>query len=116
MINHAIQILIAQNMILDDFALPLLNLSKKQFILYGFCPGQYRFYLKAARATEDVERTAKYLAVLALQGHEHLCYRPSTVASALVILASSAANLYASCHLVTEVTSVRHDYESKMCL
>ncbi|OIS98361.1 cyclin-sds [Nicotiana attenuata] len=74
------------------------------------------FYLKAARATKYMERTAKYLAVLALQGHEHLCYRPSTVASALVILSSSAENLYDSCHLVTETHARVKDEDLPDCI
>ncbi|KAI3793824.1 hypothetical protein L1987_36447 [Smallanthus sonchifolius] len=41
------------------------------------------FYLKAARSDEDVDKTAKYLAVLALLSHEQLCYWPSTVAASL---------------------------------
>nr|GEZ73874.1 cyclin, C-terminal domain-containing protein [Tanacetum cinerariifolium] len=36
------------------------------------------FYLKAERADEGVDKIAKYLAVLALLGHEQLCYWPST--------------------------------------
>ncbi|KAJ8562874.1 hypothetical protein K7X08_031326 [Anisodus acutangulus] len=74
------------------------------------------FYLKAAGASEYVERTTKYLAVLALLGHEHLCYRPSTVASALVILALSAANLYASCHFVTKTHAKITDEDLPECI
>lgn len=59
-----------------------------------------RFYLKAARANKNVEKTAKYLALLTLMGHQQLCFWPSTVASALVILASQA-----SCNLVAGVGS-----------
>ncbi|XP_006355056.1 cyclin-SDS [Solanum tuberosum] len=84
-----------------------------------FLPTIYNFlwfYLKAATATEYMERTAKYLAVLALLGHEHLCYRPSTVASALVILALSAANLYASCHLVTKTHAKIKDEDLPECI
>ncbi|XP_060186610.1 cyclin-SDS [Lycium barbarum] len=84
-----------------------------------FLPTIYNFlwfYLKAARAAEHVERTTKYLAVLALLGHEHLCYRPSTVASALVILALSAANLYASCHLVTKTHAKIKDEDLPECI
>ncbi|XP_015073083.1 cyclin-SDS [Solanum pennellii] len=84
-----------------------------------FLPTIYNFlwfYLKAATATEYMEKTAKYLAVLALLGHEHLCYRPSTVASALVILALSAANLYASCHLVTKTHAKIEDEDLPECI
>ncbi|KAL0446710.1 UNVERIFIED_CONTAM: Cyclin-SDS [Sesamum latifolium] len=68
-----------------------------------FLPTLYNFlwfYLKAARANEDVEKTAKYLAVLTLMGRQQLCYCPSTVAAGLVIVASVATNQDASCHLV----------------
>ncbi|KAJ9563720.1 hypothetical protein OSB04_008880 [Centaurea solstitialis] len=54
------------------------------------------FYLKAARANQDVDRIAKYLAVLALLGHEQLCYWPSTVAASLVILACLADDEHSS--------------------
>ncbi|XP_075082950.1 uncharacterized protein LOC142166943 [Nicotiana tabacum] len=74
------------------------------------------FYLKATRAGERVERTAKYLAVLALLSHDHLCYRPSTVASSLVFLASSAANLYASCYLVTKTHAKMKDDDLPECI
>lgn len=65
----------------------------------------YRFYLKAARANENMEKTAKDLAVLTLMGHQQLCYWPSTVAAGLVIFASIATNQDPSCHLITEVTT-----------
>ncbi|TKY69213.1 Cyclin-SDS protein [Spatholobus suberectus] len=51
-----------------------------------------RFYLKTANADAVVEKRVKYLAVLALSGHEQLCYWPSTVAAALVILACLEVN------------------------
>ncbi|OIT05545.1 PREDICTED: cyclin-SDS-like [Nicotiana attenuata] len=84
-----------------------------------FLPTIYNFlwfYLKAARAGERVERTAKYLAVLALLSHDHLCYRPSTVASSLVFLASSSANLYASCYLVTKTHAKMKDDDLPECI
>ncbi|KAL6970040.1 hypothetical protein U1Q18_029747 [Sarracenia purpurea var. burkii] len=62
----------------------------------------FQYYLKAARANEEVEKHSKYLAVLALLGHEQLCYWPSTVAAGLVILASLAAHQDASCDRVME--------------
>ncbi|XP_052187148.1 cyclin-SDS isoform X2 [Diospyros lotus] len=71
-----------------------------------FLPTIYNFlwfYLKAADANEEVERRAKYLAVLVLLGHEQLCYWPSTVAAGLVILASLAAHQDASCNRVIKV-------------
>ncbi|KAK9277331.1 hypothetical protein L1049_006872 [Liquidambar formosana] len=74
-----------------------------------FLPTIYNFlwfYLKAARANTEMEKTVKYLAVLALLGHEQLCYWPSTVAAGLVILASLAAKQNASYQRVME-THVR---------
>lgn len=62
-----------------------------------------RFYLKAARASEKVEKIVKYLSVLALLGHEQLNYWPSTVAAGLVILASIATNQDASYENLIEV-------------
>ncbi|XP_047332901.1 cyclin-SDS-like [Impatiens glandulifera] len=50
------------------------------------------FYLKAAKANEEVEKNVMGLSVLALLGHERLSFWPSTVAAGLVILASMAAN------------------------
>ncbi|XP_024019353.1 cyclin-SDS [Morus notabilis] len=46
------------------------------------------FYLKAAKAEEEVEKRAKYLAVLLLSDQVQMYYMPSTVAAAVVILAS----------------------------
>ena len=63
----------------------------------------HRFYLKAARANAEVERMAKYLAVLTLLDHGQLSYWRSTVAAGLVILSSLAANQDASCQRVMEV-------------
>ncbi|KAF8370217.1 hypothetical protein HHK36_031748 [Tetracentron sinense] len=64
------------------------------------------FYLKAARADANMEKTAKYLAMLSLMDHERPCYWPSTIAAGLVILASLAANHDDSCQWVME-THVR---------
>ncbi|XP_020232675.1 cyclin-SDS isoform X2 [Cajanus cajan] len=50
------------------------------------------FYLKAANADAVVEKRVKYLAVLALSGLEQICYWPSTVAAAIVILACLEIN------------------------
>ncbi|KAG5051210.1 hypothetical protein JHK87_003408 [Glycine soja] len=64
-----------------------------------FLPTIYNFlwyYLKAANADAVVEKRVKYLAVLALSGHEQLCYWPSTVAAALVILACLEFNQISS--------------------
>ncbi|KAI3453190.1 hypothetical protein Pfo_009853 [Paulownia fortunei] len=74
------------------------------------------FYLKAARANENVEKTAKYLAVLTLMGHQQLCFWPSTVAAGLVILASIATNQDASCHLVTAIHARNKDKDLPECI
>ncbi|KAJ7942852.1 cyclin-SDS [Quillaja saponaria] len=60
-----------------------------------FLPTIYNFlwfYLKAARADAVMEKRVMYLAVLALSAHEQLSYWPSTVAAAIVALASLKAN------------------------
>ncbi|KAF8389699.1 hypothetical protein HHK36_024218 [Tetracentron sinense] len=70
-----------------------------------FLPSTFNFlwfYLKAARANEEVEKRVKYLAELSLLDHERLCYWPSTVAAGLVILASFAAD-HNSCQWVMQV-------------
>lgn len=69
-----------------------------------------RFYLKAARADDDVDKIAKYLAVLALLGHEQLCYWPSTVAASLVILACLAENKQSTYQQITWVYNLIHAY------
>ncbi|KAI3922941.1 hypothetical protein MKW98_007072 [Papaver atlanticum] len=61
-----------------------------------------RFYLKAARADQEAEDKAKYLAVLSLTDPELLCYWPSTVAAGLVILAALASNQDSSCQFIME--------------
>ncbi|XVF43444.1 hypothetical protein PTKIN_Ptkin02bG0040500 [Pterospermum kingtungense] len=61
------------------------------------------FYLKAAKADAEVEKRAKYLAVLALSDHEQLRYWPSTVAAGIVIMASMDGNQHGSYHEVIEV-------------
>lgn len=84
-----------------------------------YLPSMYNFlwfYLKAARANEKVEKTVKYLAVLALLGHEQLCYWPSTVAAGLVILACVAENQEAYCFGVTETHAQIKDDHLPECL
>ncbi|XP_073137965.1 cyclin-SDS [Henckelia pumila] len=84
-----------------------------------FLPTLYNFlwfYLKAARANEKVEKTTKYLAVLALLGHQQLCYWPSTVAAGLVVLASIAANQDASCNLITAIHARQKDKDLPECI
>ncbi|KAI3941630.1 hypothetical protein MKX01_018220 [Papaver californicum] len=58
------------------------------------------FYLKAARADEETEDKAKYLAVLSLMDPELLCYWPSTVAAGLVILSALASKQDSSCQFI----------------
>lgn len=67
---------------------------------FGHC---YRFYLKAARADEEVEKRAKYLAVLLLTDQVQMYYLPSTVAAAVVILASLEGNHDSPIQRVMEV-------------
>lgn len=62
-----------------------------------------RFYLKAMKAGAEVEKRARYLAVLALSDLEQLRHWPSTVAATLVILASLESNEIASYGRVIEV-------------
>ncbi|XP_028078795.1 cyclin-SDS [Camellia sinensis] len=84
-----------------------------------FLPTIYNFlwfYLKAASANEVVEKTVKYLAVLALLGHEQLCYWPSTVAAGLVMLASLSANQDASCNHVMETHLRTKDDDLPGCI
>nr|GEY02608.1 hypothetical protein [Tanacetum cinerariifolium] len=74
------------------------------------------FYLKAARADEDVDKIAKYLAVLALLGHEQLCYWPSTVAASLVILACLAENKQSTCQQITWIYDGSNDKDLPNCV
>ncbi|XWS69486.1 hypothetical protein CRYUN_Cryun04dG0182900 [Craigia yunnanensis] len=71
-----------------------------------FLPTIYNFlwfYLKATKADAEVEKRAKYLAVLALSDHEQLRYSPSTVAAGVVIMASMDGNQHGSYHQVIEI-------------
>ncbi|XP_054825806.1 cyclin-SDS [Prosopis cineraria] len=54
------------------------------------------FYLKAAEADAKVEKRVMFLAMLALSAEEQICYWPSTVAAALVILGCLDVNENAS--------------------
>ncbi|WJX16790.1 hypothetical protein P8452_06779 [Trifolium repens] len=54
------------------------------------------FYLKAANADAVVEKRVTCLALLALAGPSQLCYWPSTIAAAVVILACLELNQKAS--------------------
>ncbi|KAL1568643.1 cyclin-SDS-like [Salvia divinorum] len=84
-----------------------------------FLPTVYNFlwfYLKAAKANENVEKTAKYLAVLTLMGHQKLSYWPSTVAAGLVTIASIATDQDASCHWVTKINARHNDKDLPECI
>ncbi|KAG8382681.1 hypothetical protein BUALT_Bualt05G0102800 [Buddleja alternifolia] len=84
-----------------------------------FLPTLYNFlwfYFKAARANEKVEKTARNIALLTLMGHQHLYYWPSTVAAALVVLASLAENEDASCHLITAIHAREKDKDLPECI
>ncbi|PWA35938.1 Cyclin, C-terminal domain-containing protein [Artemisia annua] len=74
------------------------------------------FYLKAARADEDVDKIAKYLALLALLGHEQLCYWPSTVAASLVILACLAENKQSTYQQITWIYDGSNDKDLPNCV
>lgn len=63
----------------------------------------FRFYLKAAGADEEVEKRAKYSAILLLPERTQMYYMPSTVAAAVVILASLEGNHGSSIQRVIEV-------------
>ncbi|XP_076890021.1 uncharacterized protein LOC143540973 [Bidens hawaiensis] len=74
------------------------------------------FYLKAARSDEGVDKTAKYLAVLALLGHEQLCYWPSTVAASLVSLACLAGKGQSSLQQITWIHNGSNDKDLPDCI
>ncbi|KAK9051209.1 hypothetical protein SSX86_027837 [Deinandra increscens subsp. villosa] len=74
------------------------------------------FYLKAARSDEGVDKTAKYLAVLALLGHEQLCYWPSTVAASLVCLACLAENEQCSLQQMAWIHNGSDDKDLPDCI
>ncbi|KAF3943440.1 hypothetical protein ACB098_03G084900 [Castanea mollissima] len=68
------------------------------------------FYLKAAKADAELEKRAKYLAVLVLSVQEQLCYWPSTIAAALVILACLDSRQYAFQRVLeTHIRTKDHD-------
>ncbi|XP_071708912.1 cyclin-SDS-like [Rutidosis leptorrhynchoides] len=84
-----------------------------------FLPTIYNFlwfYLKAARADQDVDKTANYLAILALLGHEQLCYWPSTVAASLVILACLADNSQSSHQQIAWIHNGSNDKDLHDCV
>ncbi|KAJ0683158.1 putative cyclin domain-containing protein [Helianthus annuus] len=74
------------------------------------------FYLKAARSDEEVDKTAKYLAVLALLGHEQLCYWPSTVAASLVSLACLAGDEQSSLQQIAWIHNGSNDKDLPECI
>lgn len=66
-----------------------------------------RFYLKAAKADEELERHVKVLAISSLSHHEMLYFWPSTVAAGLVVQACSAKGQRSAVERVFEVTARR---------
>ncbi|KAL4279537.1 hypothetical protein GQ457_03G011050 [Hibiscus cannabinus] len=75
-----------------------------------------RFYLKASKADAEVEKRAKYLALLALSDHEQLRFWPSTVAAGVVIMASMDANQHGSYHQVIEIHMRTKDNDLPECM
>jgi hypothetical protein len=65
----------------------------------------YSFYLKAANADAVVEKRVTCLALLALAGPSQLCYWPSTIAAAVVILACLELNQKASHKVIGVITA-----------
>ncbi|XP_010528961.1 PREDICTED: cyclin-SDS [Tarenaya hassleriana] len=74
------------------------------------------FYIKAARASPNVEKRAKYLAVMALSDHTQLCYWPSTVAAGVVILACIENNEFTAYQRVIEVHVITKDNDLPECV
>ncbi|CAH8252344.1 unnamed protein product [Arabidopsis lyrata] len=74
------------------------------------------FYLKAARANPEVERKAKSLAVTSLSDHTQLCFWPSTVAAALVVLACIEHNKISAYQRVIKVHVRTTDNELPECV
>ncbi|KAL9352680.1 hypothetical protein Peur_055360 [Populus x canadensis] len=74
------------------------------------------FYLKAMKAGAEVEKRARYLAVLALSDLEQLRHWPSTVAATLVILASLESNEIASYGRVIEVHVRTNENDLHQCI
>ncbi|CAH1416722.1 unnamed protein product [Lactuca virosa] len=84
-----------------------------------FLPTIYNFlwyYLKAARADQDIDKTAKYLAVLTLLGNEQLCFWPSTVAASLVIIACLANNQHSSHQQIAWIHNGSNDTDLSNCI
>ncbi|KAL7607475.1 hypothetical protein Lser_V15G15357 [Lactuca serriola] len=84
-----------------------------------FLPTIYNFlwyYLKAARANQDIDKTAKYLAVLTLLGNEQLCFWPSTVAASLVIIACLANNQHSSHQQIAWIHNGSNDTDLPDCI
>ncbi|KAK3222155.1 hypothetical protein Dsin_009180 [Dipteronia sinensis] len=74
------------------------------------------FYLKAAGADAEVEKMARYLAVLALSDREQLCYWPSTVAAGVVILASLESRQDTPFQRVIEIHTRTKDNDLPDCI
>ncbi|ANM60248.1 Cyclin family protein [Arabidopsis thaliana] len=76
----------------------------------------FLFYLKAARANPEVERKAKSLAVTSLSDQTQLCFWPSTVAAALVVLACIEHNKISAYQRVIKVHVRTTDNELPECV
>ncbi|KAL4009946.1 hypothetical protein IC575_030857 [Cucumis melo] len=84
-----------------------------------FLPTVYNFlwfYLKAAGANSDLENRAKNFAVLVLADKVQFCYFPSTIAAAVVILASLGEKQDAPSQRVIEVQKYKYLSEGKLLL
>ena len=69
------------------FEMPIIRAPLLGSVYQRLIENYNRFYLKAAKAEENVAKRAKCMAVLLLSNQMQMCY-PSTIAAAVVILAS----------------------------
>lgn len=90
---------------LETIQKDLFKQSLCRFILLNYSlVNFFRFYLKAVNADAAMEKRVRCLALLALSARDQLCYWPSTVAAALVILASLELNQNASHKVIGVIT------------
>ncbi|CAH8388929.1 unnamed protein product [Eruca vesicaria subsp. sativa] len=74
------------------------------------------FYLKAARASPEIERVAKSFAVTSLADHTQLCFWPSSVAAGLVVLACIKHNKISAYQRVVKVHVRTKDNDLHECV
>ncbi|PKA52198.1 Cyclin-SDS-like [Apostasia shenzhenica] len=74
------------------------------------------FYLKAARASAEVEDLCRHLAILSLLDHSILCFWPSTVAAGLAILACIATDNDSHCNNIMETHVRRKTDDLSECI